>query len=71
MADGGDMGYSFPVLNSKKIVGHLSDLRIHVSEEVRSLCTIHTAAVEPIFIGLRSYDYSYEGSNTAVLSAFL
>lgn len=32
MAEG--VSYSFPLLTSKKIVGYLSDLQIHVSEEV-------------------------------------
>lgn len=34
MADG--VTYSFPVLTSKKIVGYLSDLKIHISEEVNT-----------------------------------
>lgn len=34
MADGADVAYSFPMLNSKKIVGYLGDLNIHVSEQV-------------------------------------
>lgn len=34
MGDGGDVVYSFPVLNSKQIVGYLSDVNIHVAEEV-------------------------------------
>lgn len=34
MADGADVAYSFPMLNSKKIVGYLGDLSIHVSEQV-------------------------------------
>lgn len=34
MADGGDVGYSFPLLNSKQIVGYLADVHIHVPEEV-------------------------------------
>lgn len=40
MADGGDVGYSFPVLNSKQIVGYLSDVHIHVSEEVIMLAVV-------------------------------
>lgn len=34
MADGADVAYSFPMLTSKKIVGYLGDLNIHVSEQV-------------------------------------
>lgn len=43
MADGADVAYSFPMLNSKKIVGYLGDLNIHVSEQVScDACVIHT-----------------------------
>ena len=34
MADGADVAYSFPMLSSKKIVGYLGDLNVHVSEQV-------------------------------------
>lgn len=40
MGDGGDVGYSFPVLNSKQIVGYLSDVHIHVAEEVIRLTAV-------------------------------
>lgn len=40
MGDGGDVGYSFPVLNSKQIVGYLSDVHIHVAEEVITLAVV-------------------------------
>lgn len=33
MADGADVAYSFPMLNSKKIVGYLGDNNILVSEQ--------------------------------------
>eukprot|EP00904_Undaria_pinnatifida_P007283 jgi/Undpi1/3685/HiC_scaffold_16.g07055.m1 len=49
MADGGDVGYSFPVLNSKQIVGYLSDVHIHVSEEVLSDPKQHASQVSMVF----------------------
>lgn len=56
MADGADVAYSFPMLNSKRIVGYLGDLNIHVSEQVsrdtepstwvrRSTAKLHTTRV--------------------------
>lgn len=41
MADGTDVAYSFPMLNSKKIVGYLGDLNIRVSEQVSESCMVH------------------------------
>lgn len=38
MADGGDVAYSFPLLTSKKIVGHLWNMNIQISEEVCCTC---------------------------------
>ncbi|CBN74724.1 Centromere-associated protein NUF2 [Ectocarpus siliculosus] len=49
MADGADVAYSFPMLNSKKIVGYLGDLNIHVSEQMLASPKDHVPQLTMLF----------------------
>lgn len=72
MGDGGDVGYSFPVLNSKQIVGYLSDVHIHVAEEVnRSTAVVLVNDIQTVLRCLRTYSarrqYQIPGTTAALV----
>lgn len=80
MADGGDVAYSFPTLNSKKIAGYLSDLQIQIPEEVRDTQIACTINVVPLALFLllvyhdgssRSHLYNLERTSSILLGLHL